>query len=249
MSSLFTDEELEREDRQQADTELTLSMATLLGAFFVLVMVCAIFFGLGYSIGHQVNKARAAAANPGPAAPPLVAESSPAPPARQPAPEGEPAEPSAASSAASAESTAGNAPEAGRSQAYAKPSPASIDRADPPQPPVHRDAAQKPVPRTSPPEPAARPETRKPALSQPGARKPAAAPEPAAPMVQVAAVTKSSDAEMLAGSLRRHGYAASVRTAAQDRLFHVQIGPFASRAEAQTVRQKLTSDGYNAILK
>jgi len=35
----------------------------------------------------------------------------------------------------------------------------------------------------------------------------------------------------------------------QDKLLRVQIGPFASRKDADAMRQRLISDGYNAIVK
>ncbi len=47
------------------DTEITLGTAKLLGLFFGLVMVCAVFFALGYTLGRKsdagLNTASAAA--------------------------------------------------------------------------------------------------------------------------------------------------------------------------------------------
>ena len=34
-----------------------------------------------------------------------------------------------------------------------------------------------------------------------------------------------------------------------DKLFHVQVGPFADIKDAESARAKLVSDGYNPILK
>jgi len=48
------------------DTEITLGTGKLLGLFFGLVIVCAIFFGLGYSLGHR-SETSAAAFSPAPA--------------------------------------------------------------------------------------------------------------------------------------------------------------------------------------
>ena len=45
------DEELEPV-RRRADTELTLSSTTLLGIFFGMVLLCALFFGLGFAVGR-----------------------------------------------------------------------------------------------------------------------------------------------------------------------------------------------------
>ena len=39
------------------------------------------------------------------------------------------------------------------------------------------------------------------------------------------------------------------RTEPQDKLFHIQVGPFASRKDAEAMRQRLLADGYNAIVK
>ena len=68
-------------------------------------------------------------------------------------------------------------------------------------------------------------------------------------MVQIAAVKNQSDAEALAAALRKNGFTPAVRTEAQDKLLHVQIGPFANRDEAKTMRQKLSEAGYNAFIK
>jgi cell division septation protein DedD len=67
-------------------------------------------------------------------------------------------------------------------------------------------------------------------------------------MVQLMAAAQPEDAEILATALRKRGYHAVVRNE-PDHLFHVQVGPFPSRAEADTMRRKLQADGYNAILK
>ena len=68
-------------------------------------------------------------------------------------------------------------------------------------------------------------------------------------MVQVAAISKQEDAEILVSALKRHGYNAVIRNDPRDSLLHVQIGPFATRDEARATRAKLLADGYNAILK
>ena len=68
-------------------------------------------------------------------------------------------------------------------------------------------------------------------------------------MVQIAAVSRSEDANALASALRQRGYNVAVRNEHQDNLLHVQVGPFTSRDEAKAMRSKLMADGYNAILK
>jgi cell division septation protein DedD len=54
---------------------------------------------------------------------------------------------------------------------------------------------------------------------------------------------------MLLSALKRKGYNASVHQVPQDKLFHIQLGPFATRKDAEAMRQKLIADGYNAIVK
>jgi DedD protein len=67
-------------------------------------------------------------------------------------------------------------------------------------------------------------------------------------VVQIAAMSRQDDAEVLASSLRRHGFATSIHNDAQDSLYHVQVGPY-QRNVALAARQKLIANGYNAVLK
>jgi DedD protein len=103
----------------------------------------------------------------------------------------------------------------------------------------------------------------KPALPKPVLSKPAPIPQPAAylpptdappsaggkPMVQIAAVARPEDAAVLVSALRQRGYGVVVRNEPQDKLLHVQVGPFADRVQATAIKEKLLSDGYNAIIK
>ena len=69
-------------------------------------------------------------------------------------------------------------------------------------------------------------------------------------LVQVAAVSKQDDAEALVEALKKKVYPAFVApSAATDKLFRVQLGPFADIKDAEAMRGKLVSDGYNPILK
>ncbi len=88
---------------------------------------------------------------------------------------------------------------------------------------------------------------------------PAAAPSTPDPMttlpssgyvVQVAAVTKQEDAGALVDALKKKDYPAFIAAAATaDKLFHVQVGPFTEIKDAESMRARLISDGYNPILK
>ena len=68
--------------------------------------------------------------------------------------------------------------------------------------------------------------------------------------VQVAAVSKQEDAESLVDALKKKEYPAFVAPqATTDKLFRVQLGPFAEVKEAEAMRTRLIGDGYSPILK
>jgi cell division septation protein DedD len=69
---------------------------------------------------------------------------------------------------------------------------------------------------------------------------------------QIGAVRKQSDAEKLLSQLKKKGFRAFILApSAGDRnpFFRVQVGPFADPGEAQTMKKKLESAGYQPILK
>lgn len=68
-------------------------------------------------------------------------------------------------------------------------------------------------------------------------------------MVQVAAVSKQEDAEILVTALRKKQYPVFIANSSGDPLFHVQVGPFSERKDAEAMRARLSGDGYNAIVK
>jgi DedD protein len=186
------------------DTEITLGTGKMLALFFGLVALCAVFFGVGYSLGR--SSVRIASADL---------------PAATPA------------------SSATLRPSAVKSVSTTAPADMTFYK-----------AVQSKEDTT----PAAAPET---STSAPDAA-PAAAPpaiDPTAPAplnayyVQVAAVSKSEDAEALVDALKKKQYPAFSTTTPTDKLIHVQLGPYADVKEAEAMRAKLISDGYNPILK
>jgi len=68
-------------------------------------------------------------------------------------------------------------------------------------------------------------------------------------IVQVAAVSHQEDADVLMTALKKRGYTVTIRQEPQDKLLHVQVGPFANKKDAEAMRQRLLADGYNAIVK
>jgi len=99
--------------------------------------------------------------------------------------------------------------------------------------------------------------TAAPATDAASAPKPAAdAPDAATTLptggyfVQVAAVSKQEDGEALVDALKKKEYPAFVTAQAPaDKLFHVQVGPFADFKDAESMRARLIADGYSPILK
>jgi DedD protein len=230
MRTLFDTDEDEIEGKP---SEITLSTASLLGIFFGLVLVCGVFFGFGYSIGRGTGTTAQARPVPNPTAG-NSAEADEA--ATENAPVRAPAPQPAAKQQDDSEATA-PAPITARPKAVETPK---------------EDVAQ----RTAAPVPAETPAqlvTSKPAAGKvaPVYQPPMDAPPATAgqPMVQIAAVSRPQDADVLVAALRQRGYGVVVRSEPQDHLLHVQVGPFANRTQATEIKQKLLSDGYNAIIK
>ena len=87
----------------------------------------------------------------------------------------------------------------------------------------------------------------------PAPRAPAAAPEPRTTLgngylVQIAAVRYQEDAKLLSETLRKQQFPVVI-TQPGDNLFHVQVGPYADIKEAEAIRARLVSAGYNPFLK
>jgi DedD protein len=226
MRTLFDTDEEEIEGKA---SEITLSTASLLGIFFGLVLVCGVFFGFGYSIGRGTGATAQVRPVPNPTAgnsgeaEEAASENPPAPAARR---------------QDDGEAKAAPAPVAARSKVEETPKEDAAETEKATAPVAAETAAQL--------------VTSKPAAGKiaPAYQPPTDAPPTAGqPMVQIAAVSRPQDADVLVAALRQRGYGVVVRSEPQDHLLHVQVGPFANRTQATEVKQKLLSDGYNAIIK
>ena len=186
------------EDEAQ-EREISLGTSTIVGIFLVLALVCAAFFGFGYSLGRHSAQTVAATA----------------------APEKSDLKP---------DNTFSNFKTA--------PDPPTSD-SDAPEPAPTKAAKAAPVALTQPTEdaPADKPATHVPAAALPTTSSAGQF------VVQVSATTRQSDAEALLAVLKRKGYTAAIKQGADSR-FHVQVGPFASKADAETTRKQLDADGY-----
>jgi DedD protein len=203
------------------DTEITLGTAKLLGLFFGLVIVCAVFFALGYTLGRKSDAGISpAAAGPQQAAAngakPGVSTTAPAPMTFYKAVEQQDA--NAQLTPAAAEAGAGGAASSAPADGHAGGGPETASEST---------KVQSAVPGT-----------------------PMSASSGAEYFVQVAAVSKQQDAQSLVEALQAKQYAAFVAgSSAADKLFRVQVGPFSDIKEAEAVRARLINDGYTPILK
>lgn len=250
MKYLFESEEAEsgslgRRSRKkdESDTEITLGTRSILGIFFGLVLICGVFFGLGYSVGRG-NSAR------------LLAETAPAEPVATP--DSHIPKPSAEESlsavqpetTAPAETESEQAPASGRA-AEAEPETHAAAAAkavlSTPVPAAHSAITPAPGPRTATEQTAQATSASAPALQRAAVVQTTAA--GSSYMVQIAAVRLPEDAHILVTALGKHGYTAVVRREPQDALLHIQLGPYEVRAQANAMRARLLTDGYNAVVK
>lgn len=227
MRGVFEDEEVEL-SQQRNETELTLTSTTLLGIFFGMVLLCGLFFGLGFAVGrHGSREPKPANLQTSTAAPSASAAGSSRP--KPSASAQNPAEPQRAVVSLPSDETSNANPADSSQHSESAPAPASypshplVKPALPSQPNSSQSAPPLKV------EPSVAP-----VLSL---------------MVQIAAVSHQEDAQVLVSALRKRGYPVSVRRLPSDSLLHVQVGPFANHNEAYSMRQKLLSDGYNAIVQ
>jgi cell division septation protein DedD len=68
-------------------------------------------------------------------------------------------------------------------------------------------------------------------------------------VVQVMALSNTEDAELMVVALKRQGYNVAINHDPLDSLLHLEVGPFASKTDAEVMRQRLLSDGYNATIR
>jgi cell division septation protein DedD len=205
---------------EHSDREISLGAPAILGIFFALAVLCACFFGFGYTMGRKSAQIAPTDAT-----------------------------------ASAVDSSIGG---------VAKPTAGSLANVSPvaaAQPANNNSAAPAaPTPEPAAPSPAPAKSTTSDAMI--AGDKPAAAPQanssrPPAPaisptgtiMVQIAAVSSQDVADILLASLKKKGYSVSVRHEPQDKLLHVQIGPFATRKDAEAMCQRVMADGFNAIVK
>ncbi len=200
------------EDQVQ-DTEITLGTGKLLGIFFTVVIVCAVFFTMGYLLGKSTATGgrteivgSTTSVGGSAAGKPSAVAKTPEVPAPTPLPE------SQAGSSSSSGLNSGGSNSSGSNSGASNPAGTNT-------------AATSSTAPTSP------------------ATEIKSSPNGTF-MVQVAAVSKQEDAEM-----QKKQYPVFVANSTADALYHVQVGPFSNQQDADTMRNRLSGDGYNAIVK
>lgn len=221
-------------ERASRDAELTLGAGTLLLLFCGLVVLCGVCFGAGYMVGHHRTQPQVAATDQTGAADQAatVATSNQSKPSASSAPAAQPSS-TPAQTDAPAQSASGDQPQ---SAAAAVPVSSEQNAAS------GGSQVRPALPAQFPTQQAQSTATARPAF-------PASGQSAGGLMVQIAAISRAEDADVLVGALRKRGYAVNVRRDPSDNLIHVRVGPFATRDEANRWRMRLLNDGYNAVVQ
>jgi DedD protein len=207
----------------QQDTEITLGTGRMLAIFFTFVLVCALFFSIGFSLGRRTTIAGvgslgiAHAGNPATIVRPSASRND----APQPA------------------------PQSGDFSFYKAVGEKNANAALAPQ-----DSKTPPAAATTTTSTATAPISPVEAPSKTATDAATAAPSSAGYYVQVAAVSRQEDAEALVEALKKKQYPAfTANNSTGDKFYHVQVGPYTELKDAEAMRTRLIGDGYNPIVK
>jgi DedD protein len=204
------------------DTEITLGTGRMLALFFTFVLVCAVFFAIGFSLGRKTgvvsagSSLSASTATPSTIVRPSAAKDNSTQRASQP------------TDFSFYKSVGAKTADTELRPADSQPglTAASTSTSTAPDP-------KAPAP-----------------VSTPAPSGSTASPIAGGYFVQVAAVTRREDADALVDALKKKQYPAfAANNGAADKFFHVQVGPYADVKEAEAMKTRLVSDGYNPILK
>lgn len=249
-------------------SERLLESRHLVGLFLAVVLLCCVFFTLGYVMGKSQGAAGLRASL---AADDTEAASAPAPlnPSAGAPGAGRQGSGQAGSSAAGSQPDSGEWDFSGAKKNPSSPAAAPAPAASVAAPPVTTTPVNSPSASAAP--PAGKPASSPAAPPKPAARNvasgaassaPSAAPSaPAgskysppriprgAVILQVAALTKRDDALAMAEALQKKNFPAFVLTPTSDNYFRVQVGPYADKKSAATAKQGLEAAGFKPIIK
>lgn len=229
-TSYDSDNDLQGLHDSTGDREISLGTSMILGIFFALALLCAVFFGFGYSMGRR------------------SAQSQAQPPARDQSTGVDAGGPKPSSGSLAGQSLSSS--DSANNDALDREGDAPLSTATRVNAALESKAQQ---PSKSEPD-SSMDATVSSASPDSGASSATASnTSPIAGrgslFVQVAAVSHPEDAEALVNALKKRGYSVTIRQQPQDKLLHVQIGPFANKKDAGVMQQRLLTDGYNAIVK
>jgi DedD protein len=198
----------------------------LVGLFLGVVLLCGVFFTLGYVMGRTQFSGSVHAADPVPKYSPTLTT---------------PAKPAAKESPASASAT----------KPAAEPCWADCGSKTPDRPEIEPSAA-KPV---APPSKSAKsptpapPAAAKPVVVKEPARFQAPAMNKNSIVLQVAATKQQRDALDMADILQKKKFPSFVANSPADAFYHVQVGPYSDMASAESAKRALEQLGFKSIIK
>jgi DedD protein len=208
----------------QQDTEITLGTGRMLTIFFALVLVCALFFSLGFSLGKKTSQAVGNSLLNLPSGTPAVIVRPSA--VKNNSSQTQSGDFSFYKAVGEKTTDAALTPQGNKEQASSSDAAASTTQASPK---ANADAGSSTA--TTP--------TASAAGSYSGTY-----------YVQVAAVSRQEDADSLVEALKKKQYPAlAANNASVDKFYHVQVGPYGDLKEAEAMRARLIGDGYNPIVK
>lgn len=208
----------------QQDTEITLGTGRMLAIFFTFVLICAFFFSIGFSLGRRTTMAGAGSLLSSRVGAPatIVRPSAAKNDAPQPTPQSSSSDFSFYKAVGEKTAASALAPQDSKAQPATPTATTTTPTAEAP-PKTAADAAADAI---------------------------TAAPASVGYYVQVAAVSRQEDAESLVEALKKKQYPAfTANNPATDKFYHVQVGPYTDLKDAEAMRARLISDGYNPIVK
>jgi septal ring-binding cell division protein DamX len=209
----------------QQDTEITLGTGRVLAIFFALVLVCAFFFSIGFSLGRRTSMA----VGSGLLSAPSGATSTVVRPS--------------AVKGNGGGGTASAGTQSGDFSFYKAVGEKNADSALAPKDSKPQSTAAGSAPSAS-------DTSTKAADSGNTTAVTAAASSGGTYYVQVAAVSRQEDAESLVEALKKKQYpGVAANNNSGDKFYHVQVGPYGDLKDAEAMKARLVGDGYNPIVK
>lgn len=195
--------------------EVVLENRQVLTIFFAVVVLCGVFFGLGYTVGKNTVGY----------IPPVEAAQGPA--------SGKKSAMQPVSGSEAKEEALPQPPQLTYDKTLEEKS--TVAKLEPAPAPAAQPAAVAAAPQP------------KPAAAAPSPV--AATPAEGTVTLQIAALSKKDDADSLLGLLTRKGIRAHLVNTSADKLYRVQVGPFATMKDADEMKSRLEQEGFKPIKK